>query len=248
MRLAACLLVAATVAWRPAAAADDASLADAAAASLKAAIAEAETAAAQRWAFTMTYIDRSGDETKTYVARFDPSLPEDARWTPIDPAEDALTKKERKALKTLRKNVEADDGLVYEGLADAAAAVAYARRDETGDVFVGPVSGEDVPKRIGEALQLTLRLLPDAEKPTVSLIEIDAVESFKPAAIAKVNRLAQRQFFERVSPDWPPLLVRSLSETEGKAMFKSFKSDVEFRYSAFEPVDGPPFANDAENE
>lgn len=193
---------------------------------------------AARWAFTLTYQDETEGEAKTYKLRFDPRAPAGERWAVSDPAAEELSKDEKKGLKRMRRNDDADDALVYDGLADSADKAELIELGETEAVFSIPVLDSRLPDKAKAAIVATARL--DRTTGVISSIEIEAREPFKPAAIARIDRLRQVQRFAPVGPDGEALLVSSFSDTAGEAMMKSFSSRSQFAYSDFEKVDAPP--------
>lgn len=226
---ALCLAIATPVAAETAATGADAK------ALLAAAVGEAEAAVASRWAFTMTIEDRSSEQAKTYIVRFDPRRPEGERWTPLSPAADVMTKEERAAFKRISGDDAADSRLVYDGLAQSIGGLSL-REDAGADaVFAGPIADPDMPKAVREALVMTVRY--DRAAGHVAEIAVASTKPFKPAPPAKIERMTQVQRYQRLQPDWPPLLVASSSDTAGEAMFKSFESRVETTYADFERAD-----------
>lgn len=204
------------------------------------AVEQAARIGAARWAFTLTYTDETEGEAKTYKLRFDPRAAAGERWTISDPAAEALSKDERKALKRFSRNDDADDALVYDGLAESADKAELIEISETEAVFSLPVLDSRLPEKAKAAIAATARF--DRKAGIVSSIEIEARESFKPAAIARIDRMRQVQHFAPVGPEGEALLVSSLSDTAGEAMLKSFSSKAQLSYSEFEKVDAPPRA------
>lgn len=228
--LAAMLLIAAN------AAAEDAADVASSRGELIAAADAAKAFADQRWAFTMTYTDLL--KQKTWRVRFDPRLPAGARWTPLDPPADALTKEERKAMASISRNDDADESLVYDGLADAASAAKLLRSDAKEALFAIDISDPDMSAEMKSALSATATL--DRETGHVSAVEIVSTKPFKPAAVAKIETMRQLQRYAPVGPGGLALLVASDAEARGSAMFKSFEQKTSVVYSDFEAVDAPP--------
>ncbi len=212
--------------------------AEAAKAEFVAAAEQAKARADQRWAFTLTYTDLP--ENKTYRVRFDPRLPAGERWTPIEPAADALSKEERKVLKNISRNDDADDGLVYDGLSDFAADAEVLRADAREAAFRIAVDDPEMAPEMKAALSATATL--DRAAGHVTAIEIISTKPFKPAPVAKIEKMRQLHRFAPVGPDRLVMLVSAVSEAKGKAMFKAFDEKADMAYSDFEAVDAPPRA------
>jgi hypothetical protein len=232
--LAATLLIAAN------AAAEDAADVASSQVELIAAANAAKAFADQRWAFTMTYTDLLKQET--WRVRFDPRLPAGKRWTPLNPPADALTKEERKAMASISRNDDADESLVYDGLAEAALAAKLLRADAKEAVFAIDLSDPDMSAEMKSALSATATL--DRERGHVSAVEIVSMKPFKPAAVAKIETMRQLQRYAPVGPDGLALLVASDAEARGSAMFKAFEQKTSVTYSDFEAVDAPPRAEE----
>ncbi len=224
----------------PAMANDEANDKAGALAEFAAAVATAEANAAQRWAFTLDFRDLGDKENRTFRVRFDPRKPLGARWTPVDPPADQYGKAEKAAFERMTKNDEADDALVYEGLAETLSGTTVLSVDAGRAVFSVPINDPDAPKETLEALAATAVL--DRSAGHVSSVEIRSTRPFKPAAVAKIKSMRQLQRYEVLTPGGPALMIASESDAEGSAMFKSFSSKARLTYSAFEPVDAPPRA------
>lgn len=195
-----------------------------------------------RWAFTLAYTDETEGAAKTYRLRFDPRLPKGERWKISDPAADQLSKDEKKELKRLSRNDDADGALVYDGLAESADKAELIGLSETQAVFSIPVPGERLPEKAKAAIAATVHF--DRRAGIVASVEVEAREPFKPAAIARIDRMRQIQRYAAVGPAGEALLVSSLSDTAGEAMMKSFSSKAQLAYSDFEKVDAPPRAQE----
>lgn len=203
-------------------------------AALADAVAEAEAAARQRWAFTMTYSELGGAAPRTTRVRFDPRLPQGERWVLVEPTVDALDKDQRKAFAKLRKSDDADKALVYGDLAATVAGLSLDGVEGDEARFVGAI-GEGVgPKAMREATRLTLTV--DIPHRFVSRIDVRSIAPFKPAAVARIDRLVAVQTYDRAGEIWPPLLVRSENEVSGKALLKTFDEKTRIVYDDFEPV------------
>jgi hypothetical protein len=212
--------------------ADDAALAE-----LRAAVALAEAHGADRYAFTLDFRDLGDEEARTFRVRFDPRKPAGARWTAVDPPADQYGKEEKAAFKRMTANDEADDALVYEGLAEALDGASVISADAASAVFSLPISDPKVAKETKDALAATAVL--DRVSGHVESVEIRSTRPFKPAAVAKIVSMRQLQRYAAPAPGGPALLAASESDAEGSAMFKSFSSKARFGYSAIEKVDAP---------
>ena len=217
--------------------ADDAALAE-----LRAAIEKAEAHGADRYAFTLDFRDLGDKQQRTFRARFDPRLPAGARWTPIDPPAEQYGKAEKAAFARMAKNDEADDALVYDGLADALPGARLLSADAERAVFEIPVSDPGTPDEVKKALAATAVL--DRRTGHISSVEIRSVKPFKPAPVAKLTSMRQLQRYEPLAAGGPALMVASESDAEGSAMFRSFSSKARMTYSQIEKVDAPPRARE----
>jgi hypothetical protein len=204
------------------------------------AVEQAAEIGASRWAFTLAYKDETDAEAKTYRLRFDPRAPAGERWTVSDPAAGQLTKDEKKELKRLSRNDDADDALIYDGLAERVDKAELIALSDAEAVFAIPVHDLRLPEKARAAIVATAHF--DRKAGIVSSIEVEARESFKPAAIARIDKMRQVQRFAPVGPNGEALLVSSVSDTAGEAMLKSFSSKSQIAYSDFEKVDAPPRA------
>jgi len=205
---------------------------------VRAAVAVAEAHAAQRWAFTLDFRDLGDKTQRSFRVRFDPRKPAGARWTPVDPPADHYGKEEKSAFARMTRNDEADDALVYEGLATALAGATLISADAGRAVISVPIDDPEVPKETKEALAATAVL--DRVSGHIASVEIRSLRPFKPAAVAKITAMRQLQRYEVLTPGGPALMVASESDAEGSAMFKSFSSKARLAYSEFEAVDAPP--------
>ncbi len=209
-------------------------------AEFRAAVAIAETHGAERYAFTLDFRDLGDKDQRHFRVRFDPRRAPGARWTPIDPPADKYGKAEKAAFERMTKNDDADDALVYEGLAKSIEDARLISADAERAVFLIPISDPDTPAAVKEALAATATL--DRRTGHVAAVEIRSTKPFKPAAVAKINAMRQLQRYEVLTPGGPALLVASESDAEGSAMFKAFSSKARLSYSEIEKVDAPPRA------
>ncbi len=215
------------------AAADDAAFAE-----RKAAVEIAERHAADRYAFTLDFRDLSEDQARAFRVRFDPRKPAGERWTAIDPPKDQYGKAEKAAFARMTRNDDADDALVYEGLAEALPGAKLLSADAERAVFSIPIDDPDMPAAAKEALIATAVL--DRRTGHVASVEIRSLKPFKPAAPVKIAAMRQLQVYAPQTPGGPALMVASESDAEGSAMFKSFSSKARLSYSSIEKVDAPP--------
>ncbi|MEM9168299.1 MAG: hypothetical protein AAGC56_01495 [Pseudomonadota bacterium] len=217
----------------------------------KAALAAATQAAQAykdaRWAFTMTYTeyDAKADEAgeggvrdadappRVYKLRFDPRRAEGERWKVIAPAPEALSKDERKSLKKLQAAPTPDEGLIYDGLVDVDDWTLVEETAQTAS-FSGALVDPNTPEKIREAMAMTVDV--DKAGQFVEAVRVTAVKPFKPAPIAKVTGLAQRQDYAPLEPGGPVLLRKSETRLSGKAMFQRFAKHTVTTYEDFEQV------------
>ncbi len=225
-----------------AALADDIAANDEAAAltEFRAAVATAQQHADERYAFTLDFRDLTDGDGRVFRVRFDPRKPSGARWTAIDPPKDQYGKEEMAAFERMTRNDEADDSLVYEGLAEALGETRLVSADADRAVFAIPLSDPETPAAVKEALAATATL--DRKGGFIASVEIRSTRAFKPAAVAKIKAMRQLQRYGAPSGDGPALLIATESDAEGSAMFKSFASKARLSYSDFEKVDAPPRA------
>lgn len=208
-------------------------------AALAAAIDVAGAHAEDRYAFTMIFTNLELDRPRPYVLRFDPRLPQGARWSLIEPAEETLTKDERKNLERLKKSDAADAALVYDGLAKVLGGARLLSHDAARAVFAAPLPDDsEAPKKARDALEMTLTL--DRSGGHVETISLRAIKPFKPAGPAVVKELRQSQTFARPAPGGPALLLAAESYVSGEAMFRAFASHTRTEYADIEKVDAPP--------
>lgn len=203
-------------------------------ASLRAAVAVAEAHARSRFAFTAIYADLKAEPGKTFELRFDPRLPEGERWTAVSPPADALSREERKRFKNLRKSNDADDGLIYEGLAPSIGEARLVSEDDAVAVFAAPIRDEETPRAVAEAVELTLVL--DKKGGFIRTVVLKSKAPFKPAPPARVERMEQTQIYEPLDAGGPALMRTSESIAVGEAMFKKFDQHVRMDYRDFEAV------------
>jgi hypothetical protein len=195
-------------------------------------IAVAEAHGADRYAFTLVYRDMKESAGKPYSVRFDPRLPEGARWTLLTPKESELSKGEQKRFKTLMKANRADDGLVYDRLGEAAKNARLLSEDASTATFAGQIADKKTPKSVAEALEMTIVL--DKRGGFVRKVAVVSKAPFKPSPVAKVERMSQTQTYEPAGPGGPALLNRSESIVAGEAMFKKFDEHVVMEYRNIE--------------
>lgn len=237
-RLRALAIILAIVAT-PAARADDAVGQASAYAALAAAVDVAGAHAQERYAFTMTFANLELDAPRAYVLRFDPRQPEGARWSLLEPAEETLTKDERKNLERLKKSDAADAALVYDGLAKVVGGARLLSQDAARAVFSAPLPDDtETPKKAREALEMTLTL--DRVGGHIESISLRAAKPFKPAAPAVVKELRQTRTFAAPAEGGPALLASAESFVAGEALFKPFSSHTRTEYSDIEKVDAAP--------
>lgn len=213
----------------------------AAVAEFREAVSRAAPIGEQRWAFSVTYQDLSAAGGKSYRLRFDPRQPEGERWTPIEPA--ALTKEERGALAQISRNDEADDALVYERLGEQIEAARVLSVSPESAVFRIEIDEGSALGDATSALAATATL--DRRSGHVAEIAVVSEKPFKPASVAKIDKLRQLQFYAPVGPAGAVLMTGSESELAGSAMFKKFSSRTRFAYSDYEAVEAPPFKRKA---
>lgn len=215
-------------------------------AELRAAAERAAAIGGQRWAFTLDYTDHARPEQKSFRLRFDPRLPEGERWRLIEPAESSLSKDERKALKRMSANDDADDILVYDRLADVVDDARVLTADAGSATFRLKTLDPDMSEEMRDAIAATATL--DRRTGAVTAIELTSTRSFKPAAVARVDALKQEQRYQPAGPGGEVLMVAAKSEASGRAMMKPFAQKNESAYSDFEKVDAPPRRRPEKNE
>jgi hypothetical protein len=213
--------------------ADEAALAE-----FRAAVEMAQAHAQDRYAFTLDFRDLGDKAERNFRVRFDPRKPAGARWSAIDPPQDQYGKEEKAAFARMTKNDEADDALVYEGLAGALEGATVISADAARATFAISINDPDMPQETKAALAATAVL--DRKSGHVETVEIRSTRPFKPAAVAKISSMRQLQRYAVLTPGGPALMVASESDAEGSAMFKSFSSKARLAYSEIEKVDAPP--------
>ena len=206
----------------------------------RAAVAAAEKHAADRYAFSLDFQDLGDKDARVFRVRFDPRKPSGARWSAIDPPADQYGKEEKAAFDRMTKNDEADDSLVYEGLAETVDEARLVSADAVRAVFAIALNDPETPAAVKDALAATATL--DRKGGFISAVEIRSTKPFKPAAAARIKSMRQLQRYAAPAAGGPALLVATESDAEGSAMFKSFSSKARLSYSAFEKVDAPPRA------
>jgi hypothetical protein len=209
----------------------------AAGAELRLAAEKAATLADTRFAFTATIEDRSKEGARPLTFRFDPRQPEGARWSAVSPAADQLTKDEKKMLSGFQKRDDADESIVYDDLGESLDDAKFLSGDASFATFSLPIDDEKMPKEARSALDATLRF--NREEGFVEEIRVVSKRPFKPAAVAKVERMEQLQRYAPQGESGPVTLVETHSLARGKAMMKSFDQNLVVAYSAIEAVDAP---------
>ncbi|MFN0023971.1 MAG: hypothetical protein ACKVS5_08725 [Parvularculaceae bacterium] len=212
----------------------------AALAELRSAVDVATRASAQRWAFTLEYRDVSGSDARVFRVRFDPRKPAGARWSAIEPRADQYGAEEKKAFKRMTANDDADDALVYEGLAQSLSGAKVVSVNAAQAVFSIPIADPETPAAVAEALTAQATL--DRKGGHVAAVEIRSIKPFKPASVAKIKSMRQLQVYRPIAPGGPVLMHASEADAEGSAMFKAFASKARLAYSEYEAVDAGPRA------
>jgi hypothetical protein len=198
----------------------------------------AEAHADARYAFSVEYWRKQNDEETAVTVRFDPRLPEGARWRVVDGSTDDLDDQMKKQLSDLEKAERPDDALVYDRVGEMLGDTELIEETEEKAVFRGPFKGDRLPE---DAVEATIVF----NKASGHIEQIDAVakKSFKPAPIAKIKSMRQRQVYAAPVGDGPALLSTSESAMAGKAMFKSFEAEVRQRFFDLERVDPAELAS-----
>jgi hypothetical protein len=212
----------------------------AALAEFRAAVAIAEKHADDRYAFTLDFRDLSDKGERVFRVRFDPRKLSGARWSAVDPPADQYGKEEKAAFDRMTRNDEADDSLVYEGLAETLGETRLLSADANRAIFSIPLSDPETPASVKEALAATATL--DRKGGFISSVEIRSTKPFKPAAVAKIKSMRQLQRYGAPAAGGPALLVATEADAEGSAMFRDFSSKARLTYSDIEKVDAPPRA------
>lgn len=210
----------------------------------------------QRWAFTRT-ITRGAEPL---VARFDPSAPEDARWTLVAPeAEEALSKEQRAIFRDLQKNDAPDNEVVLGADGEPFVAeeafgtdIRLVREDASEAVFgFTPTDGVSMAGGEGEEREerdvsafLSGEVVVAKDEPAFRTMHIFAPSSFKPHPIARVTKLDVVITFGETEPGGPMALVSMDNEVAGRALFQAFEQSFQVVNSDFVRVDGPPFPSD----
>lgn len=207
------------------------------------AIKDAETLGDQRWAFTMVYTNIEKDATsQRYRLRFDPRRDEGDRWELIEPPEDTLSKKEKKAFRQISKSNNIDGSLVYNKLSENVGVDDLKSENENTAIFSGKINDDDMPEKVRDALRMEAVLNKAAL--FVSKISVTSSKPFSPAPGAKVNKMSQVQNYAPAGPEGEVLMTHSSSVVEGKAFFKAFSSNTTSEFSDYERVDAPAFPED----
>ena len=100
--------------------------------------------------------------------------------------------------------------------------------------FVGAVRDKDTPDSLARAVDMTMVL--DKAGGYLRTISVKSKAAFKPAPVAKVERMTQIQSYEPIAPGGPALLRKAESSAAGEAMFKKFDQHVTMEYRDFERV------------
>lgn len=194
---------------------------------------------AQRWAFTMTLT--TGGER--YVARFDPRA--EPEWELLAPAAEALDKEARKAFEELSENHEADDQLVADDLPASLGASELVSSDAAKAVFrfeLSPDVKDAPPAKLLRVMRCDVTL--DRASGAVTEIRVHAIDSFKPAPVARVDAMESVTTYV-LREGFPAPLARSQRTTaEGSAFMRRFEETSEIEFSDLVPVDAAPFSED----
>jgi hypothetical protein len=215
----------------------EADIEKAARAELRVAAEKAATLTDARFAFTATLEDITKEGARPLSFRFDPRRPEGARWSAVSPAADQLTKDEKKALEGFQKRNDADETIVYDDLVKSLEDATFLSGDASVATFSLPIDDEDMPKEARSALDATLRF--NRALGFVEEVRVVSKRPFKPAAVAKVERMEQVQRYAPQGANGPVMLVEMRSLAKGKAMMKSFDQSIVIAYSAIEAVEAP---------
>ncbi|MEM9495357.1 MAG: hypothetical protein AAGA09_05095 [Pseudomonadota bacterium] len=195
--------------------------------------AEANAYEEKRFAFTVDYSAEENGEAISAVLRFDPRRPSGEKWDLIGADIDDLTKDERKRFKALQKDENGDKDITYAGVDEMLTDVSFVDETETHARFRTPLSDEDLPDGVMEAL-----LTVDKNARYISEIRVQTIKPFKPAPIAKIKSLFETLSFSPPAEEGGPvLLTRSESGAEGKAMFRKFSAKSVEIYSDIEIID-----------
>lgn len=201
---------------------------------LRAAAETAMVQAATPYAFTVDAWSKENDEETNLKLRFDPRREEGEQWTVIGARAEDLDKKSRKALKALNKGDAGDSPLIYDGLTEFVGHAVLVEEKEDYAIFSSSINDEDTPQKVRDAIEVLIRLEKSAGY--VSEISLRSKEPFKPAPIAKIKSMMQRQEYSAPVDGGPALLRFSESAAEGKAMMKSFVSETRRTFLDIEPV------------
>jgi hypothetical protein len=199
-----------------------------------------------RWAFTREMETSSG----RVVARFDPSRPENRRWSPVSPASvEQMTDEQADLYESFLAEPHADFALVFkpapgaeepeedfdlETLADARGALVRTEGDF--DVFaVDPtVLGDDDMGEFADDLSAEVTL--ERGSGSVRALRVYADESFKPNVAARIRELDMTMQFGPLAPDGPDGMLAMQMRISGSALFQSFDETVRTVNSDFSPV------------
>lgn len=212
-------------------------------AALPAPLAEALAVAAPfrdaRFAFTLRYEDLAGATPKTYVVRFDPRRPRGARWTPVEPSADALSKDDRKRLEELQKSDQPDDAFIYDRLGEGVADLTLVASEGGKAVYRGAVADPGMPKAMRGAVEMTLTV--DVARKAIERVDLRALRPFKPVPVAKVDSFSQTMRYAPSAGLAAPVLAEQTAQSQGEAMFKKFATRTRFTYADVERVEAEPF-------
>ncbi len=192
----------------------------------------AEAHADARFAFSVEYRGKSKDKETLLQVRYDPRLPEGERWRLLDGSFDDLEKSAQDRIKKLESEERPDDAVVYDRIGDLIDTIELVDETDAAFIFRGPLVDDDLPDAPFEA---TLTL--DKTEGHIERIELRALDSFKPAPVAKIKSFYQVQSFSAPTGGGPALIAESQNRVQGKAMFRSFAADVTQRFFDIERVD-----------
>ncbi len=204
----------------------------------------------QRWAFTTT-VQR--DDSRL-TARFDPSLPEGARWTLIEPvSESELDDVEEEILDSLRQTPEPDIRLQLGPSGEKHGLRAFVAEEIAEDFAAEGAAGEPGHYRFTPQGDVGLAAPPPGPQNAMDELEgqlvlaggmpvrvrIFAAEPFKPNAVSKIETLDLYWDFGEMAPGGPIGIVRTDSAIRGGALLQKFDSRTIVLNSEFERVDIP---------
>ncbi len=205
---------------------------------LEAAIQEAETLAADAPRFSFTRTVELETHDARFVARFNPEAEEGARWTLVEPSEEALEGQARQAWLNMQSEDEADiDVLVDEPRDFISGDAAESEASEEAVLFLGAL-GEAVEIEGGDAIREALRVSVEVarEGPRLNEVRIFAEGRFRPSMIVRVDRFDQTIGIGDAWEDGPLVITRVDQSIAGSAMFQDFAEDVTLTHSDFSPA------------